>query len=248
MIMVCIAFGAVFTINAQEDKSYAMWEAIVITPDYTKLKVLGENMRKHNQKYHKEGPYKSTVFNINTGPNAGKIVWQMGPMMFAHNDSRPAEGGHDDDWRDNVMPYIKKFNTIEYWRADEKLNNTDMLDGDISKYPILYIRYHEVARGHGYSVNGLLEQISKTVKAMEGVNPWGVYDNQFRQGFDIGRHLATVSFLKNWAKLDEDNKFKETFLKVHGENSWDAFIDGMNDSFKNSWDEIWVYNKNLSGD
>ena len=83
---------------------------------------------------------------------------------------------------------------------------------------------------------------------MDGVNPWGFYDNQFRQGYDIGRHIASVSFLKNWAELDDDDKFKETFLKVHGDDSWDAFQRGTSDSFHNTWDEIWVYDKNMSGD
>ncbi len=98
-----------------------------------------------------------------------------------------------------------------------------------------------------YSIDHLLTQVSETIKAMPGENPWGVYDNQFRQGYTTGRHIATVSFLKNWAELDDDNKFKETFLKVHGDNSWEAFINGLDDSFSNTWDEIWEYNKQLSG-
>jgi hypothetical protein len=236
------------TTFAQEDSSYQMWESITLTPDNSKLKVLAENMRKHNQTYHKSGAHKATVFNITTGPNAGKIVWEMGPLNFADLDTRPSVGGHDEDWRDNIMPYIKKMNTAEYWKEDAKLSNTSMLDGDNSKYPLLYIRYLEVARDHGYSVDNLLKQISETIKAMDGVNPWGVYDNQFRQGFDIGRHIATVSFMKNWAELDEDGNFKATFLKLHGANSWDAFQKGLADSYHNSWDEIWAYDKNMSGD
>jgi len=248
LLMVAIVFGTMLTVNAQDNSSYEMWENITLTPDNTKIKVLQENMRKHNQTYHAAGAHKATVYSIATGPNAGKIVWSMGPLTFADLDTRPSVGGHDDDWRDNVSPYIKKMNTAEYWKADDKLNNTGMLDDDNSKYPILLIRYHEINKGHGYSIDHLLKQISETVKATDGVNPWGVYDNQFRQGFDIGRHIATVNFLKNWAELDDDNKFKETFLKVHGDNSWNAFIRGMQDTFSNSWDEILVYDKNMSGD
>ena len=248
LIMVAMVFGTVLTVNAQDNSSYKMWESIILTPDNSKLKVLAENMRKHNQTYHKSGAHKATVFDISTGPNTGKIVWEMGPLTFADLDTRPSVGGHDEDWRDNIMPYIKKMNTREYWKEDAKLSNTSMLDGDNSKYPILYIRYNEVARGHGYSVDNLLKQISATIKALDGVNPWGMYDNQFRQGFDIGRHIATVGFNKNWAELDQDNNFKEVFLKLHGDNSWDAFQRGLEDTFQNSWDEIWVYNKAMSGD
>ena len=89
--------------------------------------------------------------------------------------------------------------------------------------------------------------MSETVKAMDGENPWGVYTNEFQQGFTIGRHIATVGFMKNWAELDDDDNFKETFIKVHGDNSWRAFLDGMADTFANTWDEIWEYNAELSG-
>jgi hypothetical protein len=90
-------------------------------------------------------------------------------------------------------------------------------------------------------------QVSETIKSMDGENPWGLYYNSFLQG-DLGRHVATVSFLKNWAEMDEDRNFKESYEKLFGENLWDNFIETLEDTFTNRWDEIWVYNKNLSGD
>lgn len=242
-----LVFGAATTLNAQDDSDYKMWESIMLTPDNTKLKALGEAMHKHNKAYHQEGPYKATVYNIVSGPNVGNIVWEMGPLKFSHLDNRPSKGGHDEDWRDNVMPNIKKMTHGEYWKEDKKLSNTSMLDPDKVTHPILLFRYFEASAGHGYSIDHLLEQMSETVKAMDGDNPWGVYDNEFRQGFTIGRHLAWVSFNKNWAEMDEAPKFKETFIKVHGEDSWRPFTEGMADSFSNSWDEIWEYNAKMSG-
>jgi len=247
LLVVAVVFGTMLTTNAQEDKSYAMWELIMLTPDNTKLKVLSENMRKHNQTYHKEGPYDANVFTISSGPNAGKILWIMGPMNYKHNDSRPSAGGHDVDWRDNVMMYIKKMHTIEYWRQGKKLSNTDMLDGDPSKYPLLFVRYAEVADGQNSSVRGFFKTVSETIKAMEGVNPWGIFYNEFRQG-DLGRHIATVGYYKNWTQFDEEeNNFKETFLKAHSENDWDAFTDAGDRAFSNTWDEIWEFNAAMSG-
>lgn len=247
IVMVFIVCGTMMTATAQEDKSYEMWESIMLTPDYTKLKVLSTNMRNHNAKYHKDGPYKATVYNITTGPNSGKLIWEMGPMMHKHNDSRPSKGGHDEDWRDNVMPYIKKMHTVEYWKADDKLSNTAMLDDDNSKYPLLYVRYFEVDNDFSSSVKPHFTMVSEVVKKMEGVNPWGVYYNEFRQG-DLGRHIATVGFLKNWAELDDEPLFRKTFDKVYGEDKWDAFVDNAERTFTNTWDEIWAYNKEMSGD
>ncbi|WP_242085427.1 hypothetical protein [Aestuariivivens sediminis] len=243
-----LILGANFTLNAQDDsKSYVMLESMMLTPDYTKLKTLGDHMRSHNETYHKDGPFKAAVYTISTGPNSGSMVWMMGPTTYTHLDSRPSNNGHDEDWRDNVMPYIKKIHTTEYWKMDGKLSNTAMLDGDNSKYPIVFVRYGEVEDDHGYSMNTFFEMISETVKAMEGENPWGLYYNEFRQG-NLGRHVASVSFLKNWAELDDDSvSFKETFNSTIGEDKWQNFIDMSNSIFSNTWDEIWSYNAYMSG-
>lgn len=247
-LMLAMVFTYSNTISAQESEDYNMWQSIMFTPDNTKLKTLGTNMRKHNQTYHREDPYNAMVYNITTGPNAGKMIWQMGSMMFKHNDGRPAADGHDDDWRDNVMPYIKKIHTIEYWSQDDEKSNVSMLAGPEVKYPILFIRYFEIEEDHCYTMNNHFKQVSETIKSLEGDNPWGLYYNDFLQG-DLGRHAATVGFYKNWAEFDEDGpSFKDAYEKLFGENSWDTFVKTRDDTFSNRWDEIWVYNKNLSGD
>lgn len=245
--MLTILSTFTMTVNAQESDTYNMWECILLTPDYTQLPTLQKNMREHNAKYHSEGPFNATVYNIASGPNAGKMVWQMGPMMMKHNDERPAEGGHDADWNTKVMPYIKKMHTIEYWTQDDEKSNTALLAGPEVKYPILFIRYFEINSDNDFLVNQHFEEISKTIKALEGDNPWGLYYNEFIQG-DLGRHIAGVNFYKNWAEMDEDRKFKETHGKLFGENAWDVFIDRADAVFSNRWDEIWVYNKDMSGD
>ena len=246
--IICMLIYPVSTTLAQEDdNSYMMWESFMLTPDNTKLKVLSENMRKNNATYHSEGAYNATVFNIISGPNSGKVVWMMGPMQFKHNDNRPSGDAHDNDWRDNVMPYVKKMHSVEYWTQDDDLSNTGMLDGDASKYPLLFVRYHEIEDG-AYSVKDFFTKVSSTIKEMEGDNPWGIYYNEFRQG-DLGRHIASVGFFKNWTEFDEDdNTFKETFEKLHGKNSWQGFLRMGESTFSNSWDEMWSYNKYLSGD
>ena len=232
---------------AQEDEKAPMWESMYITPDNTKLKELTAALAAHNKKYHNEDPYKATVYTVSTGPNIGKIVWEMGPVQFTHLDSRPSEDGHDEDWQGNVMQYVEKLGHGEYWRQDKELSNVDMLDGDPTKYPMLHITYHEVKPGVGNAVNELLKQVSETIKGMEGDNPWGVYQNLFWQG-NIGRHLATVGFSKNWAEYDEEDIFESTFKVVHGEDAWQPFLDKWTETFADGWDEIWVYSKEMSGD
>ena len=239
--------GPISILQGQEEASYAMWESMYITPDNTKLKALGEAMSKHNKKYHKEGPYMATVYNVVTGPNMGKLVWQMGPLNYSHLDDRPSDGGHDDDWRDNVMPNVKKLSSGEYWRQNNEASNTSMIVEGDNPYPILHIRFHEVNRGQSSQVKHLMGVIGSTVKAMDGVNPWGLYINEFQQGYKIGRHIASVGFYKNWAEYDKEDTFQATYEKLHGEDSWQSFLDGIENTFSNSWDEIWERNAAMSG-
>ncbi len=245
-MMTLFILGPVSILKAQEEPSYAMWESMYITPDNTKLKALGEAMSKHNKKYHKDGAYSATVFNVVSGPNVGKLVWQMGPLNYSHLDNRPSKDGHDEDWRDNVMPNVKKLSSGEYWRQNNDASNTSMLSED-NTYPILHIRFHEVNRGQTSQVRHLMNLIGATVKAMDGTNPWGLYVNEFRQGYKIGRHIASVGFYKNWAEYDQEDTFMATFKKIHGEDSWDSFVDAMDNTFSDSWDEIWEINTAMSG-
>lgn len=248
LVTLLLLFGTFAPLLAQDDdEDYAMWETVMLTPDHTKLKVLGENIRKHNQQFHGEGPYSASVYNIVSGPNTGKMLWIMGPLKFPQLDARPAEGGHDEDWRDNVMPYIKKTEQGEYWSVDNELSNIAMLTPDPADYPILFTRYLEVNTEHQHQLNARLKTTSETIKEMEGENPWGVYYNLFRQGNKIGRHIATVGFYKNWTDFDRDPKFKETFLKSRKDDEWYSFVRDTDLILDDSWDEIWVYDKSLSG-
>ena len=88
--------------------------------------------------------------------------------------------------------------------------------------------------------------VSKTVKAMDGVNPWGLYDNQFAQG-NLGRHIASVSFYKNWTEFDDDPIFKDSFEKTIGKDKWQSFLEMNEKVFSNTWDEVWSYSAHMSG-
>lgn len=233
---------------SQEEQPDMIWENVILVPDNTKLKLLEENMRAHNTKYHAMGTaHQAMVYNISTGPNVDKLVWSMGPTTYSNLDTRPAADGHDEDWRDNIMPYIKRIDRIEYWSNMAELSNTDMLQGDEVKFNHMIIRYHQVEPGHGYTINHLLKQMSEAIKAMDGENPFGYYANDFQQGNDIGRHFATIRFINNWADLDKPWGLRASFEKLHGENTWTQWQKGMDHTFHNSWDEIWSYNKDMSG-
>jgi hypothetical protein len=218
-----------------------MYESIYLKPDTKHLKELSANMKAHNKKYHNTAPYTALVWNVSTGPRAGDIVWMMGPCTFTDLDSRPSADGHDDDWMHNVLPYVKDVGTGEYWRRDDDLS----MPSDDGK-PIIRVRFMVVNQEEDHRVDGLLEQISKTVKEMEGDFSWSVYDNMFRQG-SIGRHIALVTGFNNWAALDEDGNFGEVFNKIYGEDAVRKFGEEMADVFEDSYDEYWTLMPELSG-
>lgn len=94
-------------------------------------------------------------------------------------------------------------------------------------------------------MNNVFKQASETAKSMN--LPWGLFYNAFVQG-DLGRHVATVNFHKNWTSVETPQKWKAAYEKLYGENSWEDFMESIDDTFTNQWDEIWVYNKAMSGD
>ena len=42
-------------------------------------------------------------------------------------------------------------------------------------HPLLYVRYFEVIKVEGHNIKTIFTQVSETIKAMEGENPWSVY-------------------------------------------------------------------------
>jgi len=241
-----LLFG--FTMVAQEAAEEApqdvIFQTIILDPNPAHLPQLMENLAAHNKKYHAEGgPHQAQVFQIATGPNVGKMIWMMGPLTWSDLDNRPADEGHNSDWVNNVVTLLNGVEHGEYWKLDAELSKNPGAE----PYKMYYIRYHEFDRGNGYRGNGALKRIAETMKAMDEVKHWSVYDNQFRQGVRTGRHLATVSGMNSWSEMDRGWPFRPTFEELHGKGDWDDFLRDMQAAMTNSWDEIWVYNAKLSG-
>ncbi len=225
-------------VQAQDDE-YTMYQMLNIIPDNKNLGKLNENLKAHNEKFHKEGATAAIVWRVASGPNVGQLIWMRGPLKFADLD-KPQGKEHDDHWANNVLPNVKKIGTLEYWKRNDKVSN---VVGDPK--PKIFVRIAVVNDGQSYRVNDFYAKIGDVIKAMDGENPWAVWTNLFRQG-DLGRHVADVSGFDNWAWIDEDAKFRKKFMEVHGENSWVPFLNMRREIFEDSHDEIWVLVPELS--
>ena len=232
-----------FSLSAQdEDKSYNMVETIYLDGNNSKLDELAAGLKAHNKKYHNKAPHEAIVWAVRTGPRAGSLVWMKGPLTFSDLDAQEDED-HGKDWRDNIVKNCTSTGPAEYWRMDEELTrNTE------KQQPIVRVRFLTVDEENrqGYRINGLLKQLSETVKSLDGDFFWGVYNNQFRQG-DLGRHYAIVTGFDKWGELDEDVQFVKAFEKIHGEGSFEVFRRGMAETFSNAVDEFWTLIPEFSG-
>lgn len=241
-MLLCFMFLSFSLIAQEEDKKTVLFESIILDPDLGSLSDLADAMAAHNKKYHPEGAHQASVYRVVTGPNAGKLIWMMGPLTWSDLDNRPAADGHDEDWVNNVLPHIKESGHVEYWARDNDLS----APLSETQFPMYYLRYHNIEKGQGHKINDLFTKISNTIKSIDAVNSWSVYDNTMRQG-SAGRHMVTVSGMNNWAEMDDDWKFKDHFEKLYGAGSMTGFNLEMMEATSDSWDEIWAFDAYMSG-
>jgi len=233
------------SISAEDAKSYTQFDTFRFSVSGKNVKKLTKNMRKHIKKYHGEGAYYTRVFNVTSGEDVGKFVWVMGPTTFAEMDARPEDEDHDDDWADNIDPYLASYEHGEFWRTEEGLviDNTPKDAGEPKFYNS---RYFTVNAGEGERINGFFKQVKETLDKIGKTRFWAVMDNQFVQGNLNGRHMMAITAHDLWAVFDEDRKFEENFEAVHGEGSFKKFLTDYDEIFKNSWEEIIMINKEMS--
>lgn len=234
-------FTFVFMASGQEETEYKMYQMLYIKPHYDKLKELSEAMASHNKKFHSEGSHQAYVWMAQTGPHTGEWVWVMGPTTFTELDSRPDSKEHQEDWRDNVMPYVQDISEGEYWKMDEKLSNSpeESFTGK-EVWTIFDIKPFEE-----YRFNALLEKVVEVYKEKSYPNYIQVYKSQFRS--NSGRDVAIGFGFKNWAFFDEEDKFWKDYEEVHGEGSKWKFFEEYRDIVISSYEEISQYIPALSG-
>ncbi len=236
-------------LTAEETKEYVQYESILITPDYKNITKLSKNMAKHNKKYHAKGAYKARVYDVVSGNDIGKFYWVMGPSTFSHLDQRPANKAHNRDWANNIMPYVTKLEYGEYWRFMKDMQIDNYKDWEKDPLTIWVIRYLTVnpKEADSSKIENIFTKIKATVEKQDIAKFWGVMENQLIQGNQNGRHIMGISGLKTWSELDVDWDFKKHFEELYGKDSVKEFNESFNLIFKNSWSEIQVLNKEMSG-
>ncbi len=238
-----LAFG-----NAHAQEDYVQYETIYLKPDTEKLATFSQNMKAHNDRYHSEAPYNASVWRVASGPDAGWLVWVMGPSTFSHMDNRPESAAHDEDWASNILSNIDDMGTIEYWRLDQDLS---VVTGE--SLPNLYIRYYKVNNEMSFLLGDVMAKMSATRKAMPEGRQWAWYNNMFQQG-DLGRHFASITPFASWSELDNGmdldpsspGSFRPTFEGLYGAGAWTPYSRSLGEVFEDSHTAIWVLMPGMS--
>jgi len=235
------------TVNAEKSKAYTQWDTFRFTINNQYANKFTKNMRAHIKKYHVKAPLKTKIYNVTYGPDANDLIWVMGPVSYSELDARPDNKKHDDDWADNINPYITSYNQSEIWRNMEGLviNNLDEKSASPEKFSARYLTVNSDQDPE--VVKYLLTQVKDTLDKIGKVKYWAIMENQFIQGNTNGRHLMGLSSMDSWAELDEDWEFNKHFEELYGKGSYKAFRANYSGVFKNQWHEIITVNKEMSG-
>jgi len=222
-------------------QDYAMYEVQLVTVKPGETQALNKAMAAHNEKYHGAGPYHANVWFVANGPRSGQLAWTMGPVTFAQIDSRPAEGGHDDDWNGNVASHLEPQVDVSYWRLGENLSYRP----DNDTHPIIRVRAYDIADGQMARWNEQMALLKQVYEAKNYPHPTSVFRPRFRM--ENGVDVVTVTGFDKWADLDDAQPLRADFIEVHGQGAWQQFLNTMSEVVVNSWDEYRELMPDLSG-
>lgn len=238
LLSAVFTFTLSFTLLSQD----LIFQMVTLTPKAGMTNELQKVMKEHNDTFHKDGPYGVRCYSINSGPDAGKIVWTMGPLTWGQLEDRPAGSDHEDHWDKKVAQYLEPGAHVEYYSFSRSLSHfpTDFtLDN-------LLIRYVDVKPGMMYRYNELIAKAREVYAAEMSDEPFGIYHNRLGNSKD-GRDLMIVWFFDHMGWMGEDAGFMEKYNKVHGPGSFVNFRNDIADVVKGTDNILLTYMDNMGG-
>lgn len=227
-------------LHAQTD--YTQWVVVDLKPKADKIGQLEAGLAAHNKKYHTADPYKAYVWSVNTGPNSGSYTWLMGPITFTQMDGRATNAEHDVDWNNNVLAHCETVPNISYWRWDNEINYAPEGSQNFTKSRL---RFNTIRPGEGDRYEDQLKKIVEVYKQKKYPASYNVY---WHFGASEGPHVAVGIDFDKWAFFDAPNTFVVDFESIHGEGSYERFLEELDIAIDRSktYDELTEFMPNLS--
>jgi len=227
---------------SQTDQEYMILENAMVTVNPSKITAFEKGLAEHNKKYHSEGAFAARTYWITNGDNAGKYVLVTGPLPWSAMDSRPNQEGHSEDWNKNVAAYAMPDWNQTYWKFEAALSNFPN-DFTLNK---IHLNIFDIKRFKRQKAMELMKKIHKTMTVKFPNDAYGIYTNELPSTKE-GRDLTFVSFFDKSSWMSEDNEFPKNFNEVHGEGSFEHFLEDWGKVTVGGEQEVWIYRKDLSG-
>lgn len=213
-----------------EGPGYMMVELNFMTPKIGSEKAFVEAVKKHNDKWHKEGPHQSFMWYIRSGEGAGSFVWGMGPMIFSDLDNAPGEGDHMADWAKNVAPHVASYGAVENWVLAKEWSYSD---GESNDKQIVWIM--DIDEKKRDQFKAFMKKVGKVHQEAE--KEFHAWSGSFTES---GHDYALVIPFDNYSWFDaNDWDIEEAFDEMYGEDAWEMGMEMMDEIVKHQTEAIW---------
>jgi hypothetical protein len=210
-----------------------------VFPKVDKVLEFEKAMASHAQKYH-TGDVRWNVFAIQSGPDAGGYHVTEGPTSWEGLDTRGDLGhDHEMDWHKNVAIYLTDRQSAGYSVYIDTLSTIAL--GDFAdKINITHV-YPKIGKGDevvqmirklrkGWQANG--STVAVYVASSSGPAQYTIV-TRYKQGLKE----RNPGFRK---------PFKGVYESIHGEDSWETYLENASENIDKNWSELLFLRKDLS--
>ena len=210
-----------------------------VFPKVDKVLEFEKALATHAKKYH-TGDTKWRVFEIQSGNDAGGYHITEGPTSWEGLDTRGNMGDeHNNDWNKSVTIYLTDRSSTNYSVYQDSLSTVAV--GDYSD---------KINITHVYPKMGCTNKVASIIKKLRSA--WAA------EGSSIAVYLASSSGPAQYAIVTRYKQglkeraagfrkpFKTTYESVHGEGSWDEYMDNVALYTNESWSELLFLRTDLS--
>lgn len=232
-----------FLVSAQDYEEPVVLQNVMLSVMPGHIQEFEKAVAAHNKKFHPAGPYQALVYSIGSGKNAGKYMWNMGPLPWSALDGRPAsDSGHDADWDANVVPHLTGDVDVNYWRFHPNLSNfsKDFTLKNLSVFIVDVKRFKDMD-----FMNNVVKKVNEVYAKKMPDHVHGAYTNEL--GNAEGLDFAWVDFFDSMAWMGKEDKFAQYFEEIHGTGSFQKFLKEVEATTNGQRTELWSFRKDLSG-
>lgn len=210
-----------------------------VFPKIDKVLEFEKALAAHAQKYH-SGDVAWRVFAIESGPDAGGYMISEGPTTWEALDTRGDMGAeHNTDWNKTVCIYLTDRVSIGYSVYQDSLSSVAL--GDYSdKINITHV-YPKI--GKNVKVRNLIKKL-KAAWVAEG-STIAVYASNSSGPAQFSLVTRYRQGLKEKAQGFR-KPFKGTYEGIHGDDSFEDYLDELSNDVNEIWSELLFLRKDLS--